>query len=235
MNSKAKYIPVNIPQYIFLQFLASSFEDEERLPSLNELSPQIGLSTSSLREQMEVARALGLVEVRPRTGIRRLPYSFRAAVQQSLNYALMVDREYFSVYADLRIHLETAYWNEAASLLQTEDKIRLRELVQLAREKLKRVPVQIPHAEHREFHTTFYKYIKNPFLHGVLDAYWDLYETAGMDVYTNYEYLNLVWDYHAEMAESIWKGEYQAGLNALREHFNLMSHRKKPINTQKFE
>ncbi len=150
---KAKYIPVNIPQYIFLRYLATSCADEERLPSLNDLSPQIGLSTSSLREQMEVARAFGLVEVRPRTGIRRLPYTFRSAVQQSLNYALMVDRDYFATYTDLRIHIETAYWFEAVSALQPEDKLRLRELVQLARDKLNRSPVQIPHAEHREFHT----------------------------------------------------------------------------------
>ena len=235
MKNKAKFVPVNFPQYDFLRYLAVSCDDDEKLPALNELAPQLGLSTSSLREQMEVARALGIVEVRPRTGIKRLPYSFRSAVQQSLNYALMIDRDYFMGFSDLRIHLEVAYWSEAVSLLRTDDKLRLKELVRLAREKLNRNPVQIPHAEHREFHTTFYKYVNNPFVHGVLEAYWDLYEAAGLDVYNNASYLYLVWDYHAEMVESIVKGEYQAGLNALKEHFNLISHRNKPANTQKFE
>lgn len=235
MKNKAKFVPVNFPQYDFLRYLAVSCDDNEKLPALNELAPQLGLSTSSLREQMEVARALGIVEVRPRTGIKRLPYSFRSAVQQSLNYALMIDRDYIMGFSDLRIHLEVAYWSEAVSLLRTDDKLRLKELVRLAREKLNRNPVQIPHAEHREFHTTFYKYVNNPFVHGVLEAYWDLYEAAGLDVYNNASYLNLVWDYHAEMVESIVKGEYQAGLNALKEHFNLISHRNKPANAQKFE
>mgnify|MGYP000892967406 CR=1 FL=1 len=232
---KAKFVPNNVIQYDFLQYLASSCEDGERLPALNDLSPEIGLSTSSLREQMEVARALGLVEVKPRTGIHRLPYSFRPAVQQSLNYALMVDRDFFAAYTEIRIHLETSFWNEAVALLHVEDKLRLKELVQMARDKLNRLPVQIPHAEHREFHTLIYQYIKNPFLHGLLEAYWDFYELAGLDVYTNYGYLARVWDYHSEIAENIWKGETTAGLNALREHFNLMSLRKKPNVTQKFE
>lgn len=235
MKPKAKFVPVNFPQYDFLRYLAVSCEDDERLPSLNDLAPQLGLSTSSLREQMEVARALGLIEVRPRTGIKRLKYSFRSAVQQSLNYALMIERDYFVSFSELRIHLEISYWSEAVALLQADDKVRLKELVQLAREKLNRKPVQLPHAEHREFHTTFFKYINNPFVHGLLEAYWDLYEAAGLDVYNNYSYLNLVWDYHAEMVESIIKGEYQAGLNALKEHFNLISHRNQPNNTQKFE
>ena len=63
----------------FFAYLAASETDEEsesdRLPSLNALSAELGVSVARLREQLEVAKALGLVEVRPRTGIRRLPYS----------------------------------------------------------------------------------------------------------------------------------------------------------------
>ena len=59
----------------------------DRLPSLSELSQQLGISIASLREQMDVARSMGLVEVRPKTGIRRLPYAFRPAVSSSLKYA----------------------------------------------------------------------------------------------------------------------------------------------------
>jgi DNA-binding FadR family transcriptional regulator len=37
------------------------------------MSKELGVSVALLREQLEVAKAIGLVEVRPRTGIRRLP------------------------------------------------------------------------------------------------------------------------------------------------------------------
>ncbi len=55
-----------------------------RIPALAELSKQLGVSIASLREQLEVARMLGVVEVRPKTGIRRLKFSFKPAVTHSL-------------------------------------------------------------------------------------------------------------------------------------------------------
>ena len=56
----------------FLRYLASHEETKGSLPTLNDLSRELGISVAGLREQLEVARALGLVEVRPRTGTRRL-------------------------------------------------------------------------------------------------------------------------------------------------------------------
>ncbi len=66
MNGEALVImsPKNLSSD-FLNYLAETNregEDCERLPSLQALSKQLGVSVSSLREQMEVARALGLIE-----------------------------------------------------------------------------------------------------------------------------------------------------------------------------
>ena len=97
----------------FLNYLAETYqedEDCERLPSLLELSKQLGVSVSSLREQMEVGRALGLIEAKPRTGLRRLPYSFTPAVDQSLSYAITIDQEYFLKFADLRSNLSMRHY-----------------------------------------------------------------------------------------------------------------------------
>ena len=55
----------------FLSYLADhAGEPGSQLPPLTELSQTLGISVSKLREQMEVARALGLVSIRPRTGIQ---------------------------------------------------------------------------------------------------------------------------------------------------------------------
>ena len=75
----------------FLRYLATE-EAENGLPTLNELSQELGVSVASLREQLEVARALGLIEIKPgRGGTRRRAYSFTPAVRQSLGYALALD------------------------------------------------------------------------------------------------------------------------------------------------
>ncbi len=67
----------------FLRYLAAHEEADNNLPSLSDLSRELGVSLASLREQLEVARALGLVEVRPRLGTRRRIYSFTPAIRQS--------------------------------------------------------------------------------------------------------------------------------------------------------
>src|SRR5512143_445884 len=117
----------------FLRYLAQHPEAEDGLPSLAELSRELGISVAGLREQLEVARALGLVEGRPRTGTRRRPFSFAPAVNQTLGYALVLDRSHFDKFAELRNHLETAYWNEAVSRLTGDDKRQLQQLIADAR------------------------------------------------------------------------------------------------------
>src|SRR5215475_11178373 len=92
----------------FMRYLAAHEEAEEGLPTLNELSQELGVSVASLREQLEVARALGLVEVKPgRGGTRRRLFSFAPAVRQSLGYALELNEEHFRKYAELRDHVES--------------------------------------------------------------------------------------------------------------------------------
>src|SRR5687767_3409254 len=85
----------------FLRYLAASEEAENGLPTLNELSQELGVSVASLREQLEVARALGLVEVKPgRGGTRRRSFSFTPAIRQSLGYALALGDGHFQKYSD---------------------------------------------------------------------------------------------------------------------------------------
>ncbi len=212
----------------FLNHLANGrtqSSDLLRLPSLNDLSSELGISVARLREQMEVARAMGLVEVKPRTGIRRLPYSFHPAVYQSLAYAMQLDRIYFDAYADLRNHVEASYWYEAVKRLTEEDLQELQALVASAWIKLRSDQVRIPHREHRQLHLTIFRRLDNPFVTGILEAYWEAYEAVGLNVYAGYEYLQKVWEYHQRMVEAICAGNYEAGYHALVEHKDLLYHR----------
>jgi DNA-binding FadR family transcriptional regulator len=192
--------------------------DASHLPSLNELSKELGLSVASLREQLEVAKAIGLVEVRPRTGIRRLPYAFLPAVRQSLSYAISVDWSYFLSFADLRNHLEAAYWDQAARLLTHEDHNKLQDLVARAWDKLRGQPVHIPHPEHRQLHLTIFSRLGNPFVYGLLEAYWEAYEAVGLNLFADYNYLEQVWGYHQQMVEGICSGDFERSYQAMVAH-----------------
>lgn len=207
----------------FMRYLAAHPQAEESLPALTTLSAELGVSVASLREQLEVARALGLVDVRPRTGIRRLPFTFLPSVRQSLGYAMALEDANFQRFADLRKHVESAYWYEAVENLTPDDHEKLNQLVRRAWEKLDGRPVQIPHEEHKQLHLVIYGRLENPFVSGILEAYWEAYESIGLNVFTDYNYLREVWDYHQRMVASICSGNFEAGYNALVEHADMLA------------
>jgi DNA-binding FadR family transcriptional regulator len=220
----------------FLQYLVSQQSNDcSRLPALTALSRELAVSVASLREQLEVARAMGLVDVKPKTGIRKISYSFKPSVVQSLQFAIACDPEYFRAYADLRSHIESAYWYEAVSQLTGEDHEYLRSLICIAQEKLNGQPAQIPHFEHRELHLSIFRRLNNAFVSGILEAYWELYETTGLDVYTDLAYLQQVWQYHAKMVDAICTGHYAVGYQTLMDHLDLLYQRSKPLSRQMFE
>lgn len=210
----------------FLRYLASHEEVKNGIPSLKKLSIELGVSLASLREQLEVARALGLVEVKPRLGTKRRDYSFTPAVRQSLGYALALNDGHFRKYSDLRNHVESAFWYEAVQKLTDADKRELENLVARAWEKLQGSPIQVPHEEHRNLHLKIYSRLENPFVTGILEAYWDAYEAVGLNVFAGgFEYLQEVWQYHQKMVEAICAGNYEAGYQALITHTDLLYHR----------
>lgn len=209
----------------FLRYLAAHQQEESGLPALTDLSRELGISVASLREQLEVARALGLVEVRPRTGIRRLPYSFLPAVRQSLAYAMSLDPSNFEAFADLRKNVEAAYWKEAAQKLTSADYDKLKALLENAWRKLNGASIQIPHEEHKQLHLMIYSRLDNPFVRGILEAYWEAYEAIGLNVFTDYNYLQEVWRYHQRMVDAICEQNYEAGYQVMLDHTDLLYHR----------
>jgi DNA-binding FadR family transcriptional regulator len=206
----------------FLRYLAAHKQDEGNLPTLTDLSQELGISVASLREQLEVARAMGLVDVRPRTGIRRLPYRFLPAIRQSLGYAMSLDKANFQLFADLRKHVEVSYWHEAVKNLTEEDRLRLKALMERAWSKLDGRPIQIPHDEHKQLHLTIFGRLNNPFVNGILEAYWDAYEAIGLNVFTDYNHLREVWQYHEKMVAAICSGDFDAGYQALIDHTDML-------------
>jgi DNA-binding FadR family transcriptional regulator len=197
-------------------------EPGTRLPPINELAIILGISSGKLREQLEVARELGLVDVRPKTGIRVRGFEFFPTVRTGLRFALALDRSYFEQYSRLRNQVEASFWHEAVELLLADDKAYLQELMDRAWSKLRGDPVQLPHDEHRELHLTIYSRLNNAFVLGLLEAYWDAYEAVGLDRYEDYTYLREVWTYHGRMIDAIHNAEFDEGYQALVEHTALL-------------
>ncbi|OQX64007.1 MAG: hypothetical protein B5M51_04375 [Anaerolinea sp. 4484_236] len=207
----------------FLKYLASREDDAEGIPALDILSQELDINRAALREQVAVARALGLVSVKPRTGTRQLPYTFTPAIEQSLGYAILKDRASFEKYSELRTHVESAYFHQAVKKLTPDDIQELRNLLESAWRKLRGTPAKIPHEEHRKLHLLMYKRLDNIFVTGILEAYWEAYEAVDLNIFTDYTYLTEVWEYHTKIIESIARGEYDTAHQLLLEHTELIT------------
>lgn len=213
-------------KFDFLSYLSLDHPKEEngdcRIPPLSELSKQHGISIAALREQLGVARVFGFVDVQPRTGIHRLPYSFTPAVRTSLSYAITLNRKYFEDFSNLRRHIEANYWFEAVETLTADDILHLQDLVRSAWGKLDSRSPRLPHPEHRDLHLTIYGRIDNVFVVGLLEAYWDAYEEIGYSHYTELDYLKSVWHFHQNIVDAISAKDFQLGYKLLLEHMDLL-------------
>lgn len=210
----------------------NSLKPGDRLPTIEDLQKEhLGISTSKIREQLEVARALGLVEVKSKTGTRMKDYSFTPAVRLSLFYALAKDIHAFEMFTELRNHIEIAFWHEACALLTDEDKATMHATIIAAREKLNGTWIRIPNDEHRKFHLTVFKHLNNPFVLGLLEAYWDAYEAVELNRYADYDYHQSVWNYHERIFDAICAGNYDDAQTAFIEHTRLLRHQPRSRST----
>jgi DNA-binding FadR family transcriptional regulator len=210
-----------------LEYIASRhLKAGDQLPALTELSQELDINVGKLREQLEVARSLGLVEVRPRTGIRVKEYEFLPAIRLSLLFALASKKAHFEEFTELRNHIEAAFWIEAAEQLTADDKARLAHLIAVAQSKLNHATfIQIPHPEHRQFHLTIFSHLDNPFVMGLLEAYWEAYEAVELNTYADLHYWQEAWSFHERILDFICKGEFAASRDAFIEHTKLLRHR----------
>ena len=194
----------------------------ERLPALTELSQDLGISVGKLREELEVARQLGFVTVRPRLGTRREHFDFYPAVQTSLLFGLATGEATFEHYSTLRQTIEANMWHQAVSLLTDEDKEFLRDIVARAWKRLEGEPVHIPNGEHRELHLAIFRRLDNPFVQALLKAYWDAYEAVELTRFADYEYWLEVWNYHQRIVDTLCAEDYERARQLLVEHFALL-------------
>jgi DNA-binding FadR family transcriptional regulator len=227
MQAVYSHIPMRLNKLDspFLRYLVDSqVVPGERLPTLNQIGKELGISVGKLREQLEIARSLGLVSVRPRVGIVREPFDFSQAVLVGVLFGLGTGEAQFQQFSELRQAIEIDFWETAVHELTPEDKQKLQLLVAKAWAKLKGNPIHVPNEEHRQLHLTIFSRLQNPFVQGMLAAYWDAYEASELTRYSPYEYWLEVWDYHERIVEAIVQDKFSAGLDLLKAHFDLLPH-----------
>jgi DNA-binding FadR family transcriptional regulator len=207
----------------FLTYLIDNqFVAGQRLPALNEISREMNMSVGKLREQLEVARSMGLVSAKPRLGIQREPFDFSKMILDGVLFGLANGEADFEQFSQLRQIVEAGFWDQAVVKLTRADKEHLLDLVAQAWVKLRGEPIHIPNGEHRDLHLTIFSRLDNPFVQGILATYWDAYEASEWTRFVRYEYWIEVWTYHERIVEALLNNNYGRGRQLLVEHFTLL-------------
>lgn len=209
-----------------LRFIVENgYRPGDKLPTIQAISKTMDASVAKTRESLEVARALGVVEVRPGRGTRVAEFSFTPLATLSALYAIGQDERNFEHLREMRNALEVHFWEEAVSCLTREDLMLLRAFIASAREQLARTPITVPADAHRRFHLTLFSRLDNPFVQGVLEAFWAAYEAFGLNHYYDLNYHHAVWNYHERIVDAIEAGDYEGSRRSLVEHMNLLQQR----------
>jgi DNA-binding FadR family transcriptional regulator len=209
----------------FLQYLVAHHEDAAttvQLPPLSEISQELGISVGKLREQLEVARQMGVVSVRPRVGIQREHLDFQQVLQPGVMFGLATGELSFGQLNELRRAVEIGCWNTAVSQLTPQDHQELQTIIQSAWQKLRGEPIHVPNEEHRQLHLTIFRRLDNPLVQGILHTYWEAYHASEITRYTRYQYWLEVWNYHEQIVEAICVADHGRGLQLLIDHFSLI-------------
>jgi DNA-binding FadR family transcriptional regulator len=198
----------------------------EKLPTIQQIGQELGTSVAKTRESLEVARALGAVDIKPGRGTEVAEYHFTPAATLSALYAVGQDFARFEELRQMRNALEIFFWEDAVRRLDEGTLARLRALIDGANERLSRTPFQVPATEHRQFHLVIFAGLDNCFVSGMLESYWDVYEAFGLNMYADLDYLQRVWGYHKRMVDAIEAGDIETSRRLLVEHMNLLSDRE---------
>ena len=218
-----------------LNYLAEARCHNAAIPTIPELSEALGVSTAIVREQLEVARRMGIVEIKPGVGIQGRDFNLTQSLVMAMRYGVAVQPQLFEEYGDVRRHLEMGYWYEAVTQLTQADTADLLDQVAQAFQKINQKPVLVPSEEHRIFHLTIFRHLKNPIVSSLLETYWDLYRDSSWIYSMDQGYLQEVWRQHEKIAKALEAREFEAGYNLMVAHMDLVQQVKKTERSQRFE
>lgn len=198
-----------------LRFLADASKNKQEIPSIAELSNILGISVASVREQLEVARQLGFVEVKPRTGIQKKPFSLLPLLNLGMKYGMQCEPKLIHDYAEVRRQLELGYWETACHLISEDQTDYMQFLVDVAFRKLQRKPAIIPDEEQSEFHLTIFRSLGNKVLLNLLEAYWELKVLDGTRMFIDLDDMLSRWSKRQVIVDALREKNVAKGKSAL--------------------
>jgi DNA-binding FadR family transcriptional regulator len=204
-----------IKQYI----LANRLVPGDPVPTENELSEQLGVSRSRIREAVKTLSALDIVEVRHGYGTYVGQMSFSAMVESLVFRGMLKAKDDQHVLADLvdfRELIETSLASTIVERLSPESALTMRRLTATMAEKAAHGEEFA--AEDRAFHLLLMQTTGNSLAVDLTGAFWDVHALASRSLGPPSDLQTTV-DAHVAIIDAIEKGDADLLRQTIRAHY----------------
>jgi DNA-binding FadR family transcriptional regulator len=191
----------------------------DRLPNEMELSRQLGVSRSSIREAVKALEGLGIVEVRSGLGLFVGSFSFDVVLDQ-IAYGAQFNLYELQHVLDMRQVIEEALVDRAVESSTPEQLYKLRTTLMHMRDEAEH---GLQYLEHdREVHRLLYAQIDNPLFGRILDVFWLSYRPIhALDAKRTPELQLEHYERHVRIVDALEARDSDAMRAALAAHYDF--------------
>jgi DNA-binding FadR family transcriptional regulator len=187
-----------------------------KLPSESELSNDLGVSRTAIREGLKSLEAVGVINAHQGKG-RFVGKFDSGAIADNLAISLTIDRPCLQDILEIRKALETGFLPQAASLLEEADFVALDRLVGRMNLKVKESSTFLE--EDMEFHRILFSKLNNRVLLNILEIFWNLFRQVEEGSGHTPEQLVEAVNQHKVIVAELRKGKVSRAKNLLEVHF----------------
>jgi DNA-binding FadR family transcriptional regulator len=221
LNIQTHGLPKVVSERIQEHIVKSNLRSGDVIPTEKELSEQLGVSRTVVREALRGLEARGFIEARHGKGRFVSQFSLEKLVD-TLSCGLAINVTDFRHVLDIRIRLEDSFlasctpnYGKADIKLFRANQERMQRLV----ERQPEVPEEKLLQAHKDWHAALYRKVGNPLLLDLINTFSNMQHGLTMfQSYLSCDRPRFVRD-HGELLKAIETGDSAIAGAALRRHF----------------
>ena len=222
-----------IAKHLLNYLLSGDFEPGAQLPSERQMSEQLGIGRSAVREAVKALTFLGIVESRPGSGTY-LAHGASDILPRVIDWGLLMGDHTLDDLIEARSMLEIHLATQAAARRSADDITRLTrayEAMAAAEDDVERYVIADV-----EFHLLIGEISGNAVIAGMLRSVASLLHVWSKRVITRDQHTARSLSVHAHIFEAIVAGESDAARRAMEEHMsNAVRNLRSAIAEESFE
>jgi len=211
-----------VRNYVKQYILDNHLNPGDALPPESQLSGQLGVGRSSVREAIKALQSLGIVEVRHGDGLYVREYNFDP-ILETIGFGMRFNTKTLSDLMQVRFFLEGAIIEDVVKKISPDILKQLDEIMEVWKQRVQNNEEIIDLDE--EFHRTLYKNVDNRTLIELLEIFWIAFENLDDQLVKSQQPAQLEYNNHIAILVAVKDRDPHAAHERLMQHFKHLQDR----------